>query len=232
MRQIIPALYSITSAYTAQVFLIEDPDGLTLIDAGLASAPARIIRRIKAMGYKPTDVKRILITHAHPDHIGGLLELKRLTGADVITSAGERLYVEGKEPAPRPPKESLSGLGRLVNITPAKARGTPVDCVVEDGETLSEVMGGLQAIVTAGHTPGHIAFWQPEKRVLFCGDMMVNIAGLRLPPAAFTVDMDENRRSIRRVAGLGAEIVCFGHGPVLERDAAERLQRFAERLGD
>jgi glyoxylase-like metal-dependent hydrolase (beta-lactamase superfamily II) len=93
-------------------------------------------------------------------------------------------------------------------------------------------MGGLTAIAAPGHAPGHLAFWQPGRRVLFCGDTMMRPFGrLRLPPAAFTVDEEENRRSIGRLMELGAAAVCFGHGPPLTEDADRTMLRFARDAG-
>jgi glyoxylase-like metal-dependent hydrolase (beta-lactamase superfamily II) len=212
MKQIVPNVHVFTGLIVGRVYLVEDPDGLTLIDAGMPLAAARIVRQLKAAGHVPTDVKRILITHAHPDHTGGLPALKELTGAQVIASAVERPFVEGRESAPHP-------------------SGTPVDRPVEDGEVINEVLGGLHVILTPGHSPGHTAYWQPDRRVLFCGDAILNLVGLTLPFAVVTPDMDENRRSVEKLAGLGASVVCFGHGPALTRDAAGALRRFAGRVG-
>ena len=179
----------------------------------------------------PGDVKRILITHAHPDHVGGLPTLQHLTGAEVIASEVERPIVEGEAPAPRPAKESLSGVARLMHIPNRTLPGTPVDRTVADGDRLAEVLGGLEVVATPGHSPGHIAFWQPEKRLLFCGDVMMHFfARLSLPFRAATPDMDENIRSIGRVAALEPAVVCFGHGPPLTQRAAEAVRRFARKV--
>ena len=231
MKQIIPGLHSFTGLLVGRAYLIEDADGLTLIDTSLPIAADRIVRQLEASGRKANDVKRILITHAHPDHVGGLPKLKELTGAQVIASAIDRPVIEGKAPIPRPPPEKLSGLARMMPSSGTKVRGTSVDREVGDDETLTEIMGGLQVVFTPGHSPGHLAFWQPAKRILFCGDVMMRLPKLRLPFAAFTVDMDENKRSIRRLAELDASIVCFGHGNPLMQDTAQAIRRFARQVG-
>jgi len=231
MKQILPALHTFTRLMMGRVYLIEDPDGLTLIDASLASAAGKIVTQLAAKGYRPTDVKRILITHAHGDHIGALPELKRLTGATVCASAAERPFVEGKSSLPYPPRESLSGVARLMATPGPTLPGTPVDRLLADGDTLPEVFGGLTVVATPGHTPGHIAFWQPEKGVLFCGDAILNLLGLRLPFAAFTTDMAENLRSIERIIALQPSVVCFGHGNPLTGDAVAALRQFARKVG-
>jgi glyoxylase-like metal-dependent hydrolase (beta-lactamase superfamily II) len=231
-RQVVPGVYAFTGLVTGRVYLIVDDDGLTVIDAGLALAPPRIIRQLEALGYEAGDVQRILITHAHPDHVGGLPELQRLTGAEVITSEVEKPIVEGEAVAPRPPKESLSGLARLMHIPSRPLPGTPVGRAVVDGDRLAEVFGGLEVVATPGHSPGHVAFWQAERRLLFCGDVMMHLfARLSLPFRAATPDMDENIRSISRVAALEPAVICFGHGPPLMEGAAEAVKRFARRVG-
>jgi len=141
----------------------------------------------------------------------------------VIASELEKPVIEGKMPIPRRP----SGL-RPPNTT---LKPTPVDRVVKDGDVLSEVMGGLRVVFTPGHAPGHLAFWQPTRRILFCGDVIIHAGGLRLPMALATVDMAEDKRSIKRLAELDASIVCFGHGGPLTRQAAQAIRDFARRVG-
>jgi glyoxylase-like metal-dependent hydrolase (beta-lactamase superfamily II) len=235
MREIVPGVFAFSGLLAGRVYAIRDSDGLTLIDTGLALAAERILRQLAAAGFRPADVKRILITHAHPDHIGGLPRLQAATGAQVITSAGEAPVVAGQAAQVYPALADLPFPNRLLRVGQAEARrlpGTPVGRTVVDGEMLGEVMGGLQAILTPGHTPGHVAFWHPERRVLFCGDAMMRLAGrLMLPIPAFTASMEEARRSIARLSVLEPQVVCFGHGAPLMQDAARALAAFAGKHG-
>ena len=230
MREIAPGLFTFTGLVLGRVYLIVDPDGLTIIDTALPWAAGTIIRQLVAAGRRPAEVKRILVTHGHPDHAGGLARLKTITGAQVIASAAERAVIEGKAPVEHKPPVRTSAMRRLAWPPQVTLKGTTVDRVVGDGETLTEVMGGLRVIATPGHTPGHISFWQPDRRVLFCGDVIAASLGMRLPSPTWTVDMDENRRSIKRLAALDASIVCFGHGSPLVQDTARRLQTFARQV--
>ncbi len=173
MRQIAPGLHYFTGLMVGRVYLIEDSDGLTVVDTSLSFAPNRIVAQLEAVGRKAGDVKRILITHAHPDHVGGLPRLKALSGAQVIASELEKPVIEGKIPIPRRP-----GSLRPPSTT---LKPTPVDRVVKDGDVLPEAMGGLRVVFTPGHAPGHLAFWQPAQRILFCGDAIFHTGGLRLP---------------------------------------------------
>lgn len=231
MKQIIPGVYTITGLMGGRVYLIEDADGLTLIDTSLPNAAPKIIQQIEGMGRKMSDVKRILITHAHPDHIGALPELKQVTGAEVMVSAIDRPVTEGKEFIPRPAKETLSPLSRLIVAPEALAKGTSVDREIGEGDILPEVLGGLHVIFTPGHSPGHVSFWQPEKRILFCGDVMMRLPwGISLPIAAYTYDMAEDKRSIQKLAQLNPDVVCFGHGVPLAQNTGATIRSFANKF--
>jgi len=223
MKQILPGVYTFTGLPVGRVYLIEDPDGLTLIDTSVPPAAGSILKQIQSAGHKPQDIKRILITHGHPDHTGSLAKIKHESGAQVIASEIERPVIEGKIPVPV----------RLKGFHPPKTmlRAAQVDRTVVDGEMLPEVMGGLQVVFTPGHAPGHISFWQPQKRVLFTGDVIFNLPRLTLPWAFLTVDMEEDKRSIKKLVELNASVVCFGHGQPITENASEKLRAFAVKVG-
>lgn len=228
MKQIIPGVHYITGLPAGRVYVIEDPDGVTLVDATIAGQAGRILAQVKALGYEPQRIKRLLLTHAHPDHVGSIPELKAATGAQLITHTLERPVVEGKMAIPRLQPKTPGA----ITFRPPETwlKPTPVDRELEGGETL-DIMGGLQAIFTPGHAPGHLSFWQPQKRFLICGDVIFNMFGLGLPLAFLTVDMDEDKRSIRKVVDLQPAIICFGHGDPVTENTPQRLQAFAQKVG-
>ncbi|MBC8171608.1 MAG: MBL fold metallo-hydrolase, partial [Anaerolineae bacterium] len=84
---------------------------------------------------------------------------------------------------------------------------------------------------TPGHSPGHVAFWQPEKKVLFTGDVLFNMIRLSLPWAMMTADAELNKKSIKRLAELDAMVVCFGHGDPIMPNGGEVLKKFARERG-
>ena len=219
MKLILPRLHYFTGLLVGHVYCIEDPDGLTLVDAGLGLAAKRVLDQLHKWGRQPSEVKRILVTHAHPDHVGGLPALAKATGAKAICSSTQKPCTEGIAPVLRKgykPGEPMAG--------------TPVGRTVEDGEVIAEVMGGLQAIATPGHSLGQMAFWQPQQGVLICGDTMMNMIKLTLPFDAFTTDMRLARESVAKVAQLQPRVVCFGHGPTLMVNASQKISAFAKTV--
>jgi glyoxylase-like metal-dependent hydrolase (beta-lactamase superfamily II) len=232
MRRIVPDLYTFTGLPVGRVYLITEGDGLTLIDASVSIAAGSILRQIGKLGFAASDVRRILITHAHPDHVGALPALVAATGAEVWASRLERPVIEGAIPIPLPPAASLRGLSSLMRPGQTFLPRVPVARELRDSETLSEVFGGLQVIATPGHAPGHLAFWSPERRLIIMGDVIMNFPiRMRLPIAAFTYDMAENIRSLGRVARLEPQIACFGHGRPMTASTTERIGAFARGVG-
>jgi glyoxylase-like metal-dependent hydrolase (beta-lactamase superfamily II) len=118
---------------------------------------------------------------------------------------------------------------RLLRQPKTVFKGITVDQTVGESDVIP-ALGGLQVIAVPGHSPGQIAFWQPQRKILFTGDTMMHVLGLRLPLVMATVDMAEAKRSIKKVAELNAEIACFGHGEPLTQNTAAQIHAFAARL--
>src|SRR5688572_23335063 len=130
MIPILPGLYTFTGLMLGRVYLIEDPDGLTIIDAGMPLAHRPILRQLAGVGRSPGDVKRIIITHAHPDHVGALPALARLTGAEVWASSIEKPVIEGRQPVAR------RSPGRVAWPPSVMLPATAVSRTLQEGEML------------------------------------------------------------------------------------------------
>jgi glyoxylase-like metal-dependent hydrolase (beta-lactamase superfamily II) len=197
-------------------YLIVDSDGLTLIDTGLARNGKKILKYMAGLGYSPKDLKRIIITHADGDHVGGLAALKAVSGARVYASAIE---AEGIAAGRMSRELKLRGLQKWLLAAAAplfKLKPAAVDEQVTDGQVLP-VLGGLRVVATPGHTPGHISLYAPAAGVLFVGDSLVSGAdGLRPSPGVSTWDEAKALESVRLQAALGAYIVCPAHGPAIK----------------
>jgi glyoxylase-like metal-dependent hydrolase (beta-lactamase superfamily II) len=222
MQQIATDVSTFSGLIAGRVYALHDSDGLTLVDASISNAGPKILAQLGQMGYKPSDVKRILITHAHPDHVGSLPFLQKETGAEVWCHALEKPVIEGKESIMRRP----SGL----RPPDTKVPPSPVHRTLADGEMLA-ILGGLQVVHTPGHAPGHLSFFQPQRRLLIVGDVIFRLFfnRLTLPLAMLTVDMEEDKRSIRKLMALKPEGLLFGHGQPILTNAMAELEAFAQR---
>jgi len=207
----------------ASVYVIVDADGLTLIDTGLPHSEKKILDYVTSLGASARDLKRILLTHSDLDHVGSLAALKAATGARTYSSRLEADAIAAGKSS-RPPKPGFSVMKLMQASMRPFFKATPfqVDEFLADGQVLP-VLGGLRVIETTGHAPGHISLFAPEAGVLFCGDSLnTDEQGIHGSRPAVTWDAAKAEESARKQAGLGARIVCPGHGPVV-MDAAGKF---------
>jgi glyoxylase-like metal-dependent hydrolase (beta-lactamase superfamily II) len=213
IEQIASGLWQIPTTRRDNAFLAEDDDGYTLVDVGWGQAPDRIAAAMTELGRKPTDIRRIVITHAHPDHVKGAAGMRERSGAPVFIHAADAGWLR----AGRVPGTGRQGrLGRLVDKLPL-LHWTPVepDAVLTDGET---VPGGLRVIHTPGHTAGHIVLVHEPTQTLLAGDAVVNRSGRpRMGPAALAADTAARAESLHRLPADVAA-VGFAHGAALTGD--------------
>jgi len=212
-----------SGVWGANVFLLIDDD-LTIVDTGFKGRYKRILRQVRKLGYTPSDIARIIITHHHADHIGSLAILKEITGAKVMAHPADAPYIDGRLPQPIKP--------RWLSKAPAPLRQpwvtTPVavDILVNEGDELP-IVGGIKILHTPGHTPGSICLFIQEGQLVIVGDVLANRFGLGLPAKAYTVDIAQEINSIKRVASLDFDIICFGHGSPIVHEARRTVREFA-----
>jgi glyoxylase-like metal-dependent hydrolase (beta-lactamase superfamily II) len=201
----------------ANAYILVDDDGLTLIDTGLPHSEKKILDYVASLGKSAQDVKRILLTHADMDHVGGLAALQKATGARTYASQIEAEAIATGRPSRLIQRTGFSMRRLLFGLLRPFMRSTrsQVDEVVTDGQVLP-VLGGLRVVATIGHTPGHISLFAPAASVLFCGDSMVTDEnGIHGSRPQFTWDKAKAIEAVKKQAALGARIVCSGHGPVV-----------------
>lgn len=189
-------------------FAVSDPDGgVTVVDAGLKyrMARGRLVAGLREIGAAPEDVRRVVITHAHPDHTGGLAGLLALTrGAEVLAHEREAVYLRD---------------GRSPRTSRGRTQTFPKVAVTSEFQHDSVLPGGLRAVHTPGHSPGHTALLHEDSGVLMTGDAVMNLRGVRYAPAFLCTDPDRNRTSADGLADLDFEVAAFAHGPELRRGA-------------
>lgn len=220
--EIVPGLHSVR-LLGSKAFLVVGDD-ITIIDAGLQGSGPLLRRYVERIGRSVRDVTRIVCTHGHPDHIGGVREIAAMTGAEVFMHAAdvERLRIGMRE--------ALREL-RPSAIVAALTRGPEDAKPLQDGAVLS-VLGGLEVVHTPGHTPGSICLYSRGHRLLIVGDVLQVIRGhVSLPSYVFTEDMALARRSVARLAELDVDTICFAHYPTWQQGGRAALAQLAEREG-
>jgi len=227
--EIIPNVYQL-SIRAVNVFLVVEKE-LTLIDVGLYGSSAQIVDFINRLGRSVEEIGLIIITHNHFDHMGGLAELRELTRAKVAAHGAGILNTDEELPFP-----GGRGVGKLLRFRPFSSlrkhlalKPEDVDILLEGGEVL-EPLGGLRVIHTPGHSPGSISFYSPGNRLLIVGDALVRSRrSLRLPHKMVSIDREQAIDSVREMAKLDFDILCFGHGRPLAGDAHAKLLLLLEK---
>ncbi len=208
--------HRIQRAGFVNVYLVEEGDGLTLIDTAIGGSAKAILAAAKGLG-KP--ITRIALTHAHGDHVGSLDALReQLPDADVLISARDARLL----------KKDLS----LDEGEQGKIKGSLPGTKTEPTRTISDgdTIGSLQVVATPGHTPGHVAFVDPRDGTVYCGDVYTSWGGaiatsavfnLRFPlatPATWNRGIEVE--SARKLRALDPKALAPGHGKVIENPSA------------
>jgi metallo-beta-lactamase class B len=205
------------------VYLFATPAGHILLDGGMPGSAPLVEASIRKLGFKPEDVKWILVSHAHFDHVGSLAALQKLTGASIAAMTGDDdLLKSGGQ------TDYLFAKNKRLHFEPVTA-----DRVLKDGDVVS--LGSIT--LTARHTPGHTrgnATWITtieadghSYRVVFPGSTSVNPGTRFVHNPAYPGIADDYRRSLDMLDTLKPDIFLAGHGSAFEF-AAKRARATSE----
>jgi glyoxylase-like metal-dependent hydrolase (beta-lactamase superfamily II) len=216
--EIVPGVHALRVIGAKAHLIVEDE--ITLIDAGHRGSGRLVQRYLERIGRSQRDITRIVCTHGHPDHIGGVHEIGALSGAEVLLhpADAERLRIRFREVI-----ANFSPGPIVALLTKAPSHAQPID----EGDELP-VLGGLRILHTPGHTPGSVCLYSPRDRFVIVGDLLQRVKGkVTLPNAFFTDDMALARKSIGRLAELDVETILFSHYAPYREGAREALRALA-----
>ena len=219
---------SIVNAY-----LVEEGGEVTIVDAGAPGLWAQVVPELAAMDRGLDDVRAIVLTHGHSDHVGFAERARRERGWPVWVHEIDAALARGEVPNPAAGGGPMRvvpmlrfglwalrhGLLRVPHLGEVAAYG--------DGATL-DVPGAPRVIQVPGHTPGSAALHFAGHDALFVGDALCTYAVPtgRIGPqvAPFSADAELALASLARLEAVGASLVLPGHGDVFREGAAEAVR--------
>jgi glyoxylase-like metal-dependent hydrolase (beta-lactamase superfamily II) len=175
-------------------------DGATplLLDTGSGVPEYVNLLRGHLREAKAPALNRVILTHAHPDHIGGAADVRKLF--------------------PKAPVAKCPWPGRDAHF--------PVELeVLKDGDRITGEGYTLRAVFTPGHAPDHLCFFLEEEEALFTGDVILGVGTTVIPLDGG--DLGQYLDTLRRLLTLGAKRIYPGHGPVIE-NAPEKITQYLE----
>lgn len=225
-------------------YLVESPDGLTLVDSGLPATWGTLEQSLKAIGHGTGDIKAVVLTHAHFDHLGLAHRLHEEFRVPVWVHRGDS-YIARHPYRYRHEKSrfvfslthpgGLPVLTRMAKAGAFRVRGVDgVGLFPADTGSLP-VPGSPEVVFSPGHTEGHCGLYLRDRDVLFSGDALVTLdpysgkTGPRIVAGAATMDSRQNLETLSQLADTNASLVLPGHGEpwtggIREAVEAARLQ--------
>jgi glyoxylase-like metal-dependent hydrolase (beta-lactamase superfamily II) len=235
--RIAPGIHRIGDNSMINSYLVEEAGQVTIIDAGISGLYRDLPRELAAMGRSISDVRALVLTHGHSDHIGFAERLRTDRRVPVSVHEADAAMARGEVPNPAKGYGSTK-LGPLAAFMwfsllrgGLRTRHLHEVSTFGDGATL-DVPGTPRVILTPGHTPGSAVLHLASRNTLIVGDAFATYAvttGARGPGIApFTADKAQALESLARIEDVSAELALPGHGDPWTGGVAEAVRLVRE----
>ena len=236
--------YPVPSVGFVSYIVEEKENDLTLIDTCFRSELPKLEDYIKNSGYELKQIRRIILTHVHIDHIQATNELRKKAADDVKIYAHwiDAAYLSQNPSYHGPPsheqiKELFEKFGVKMEDLTKRFGSMAVDPIhideqIKDGDTV----GSLKVIHTPGHTPGHISLYSEKHRIIFGADFLFKsvfgVEGLFIPHAIVSIDPVTAAISAKRISRVNFDKLLLAHqdSPVLENAQKEVEKAAAQAI--
>lgn len=199
-------------AYT-NTYLIEGQDGWVMVDAGRQSMTPFFLRRLSRLGIHPRDIRLLIITHAHFDHVGSLAAIKKQCGCEVLAHRSEAAIIESAQVVIPP---GTNTLGKVVSWMGNHSKillsfpAAMVELPIESDFNLTRYGVYGEVLPTPGHTPGSLSVLLRDGQAIV-GDLAMNFGGRTNFPI-FAEQPEQIRLSWQKLIERGATAIYPAHG--------------------
>ena len=183
-----------------EVYILECEGGLILIDVGFTpECHENIQAELDSMGKKWDDIKMIIITHAHGDHINNLPRVKKLTDAEVIIGDGDEAQLETRT-------------------------GVPADMMLDTGDIIG-ACGNIEIIHIPGHSAGNLSLYLHKYKAIIAGDTIFGDSEgtLEPPPEKYCDDAEAAARNLKILENYDFDALLLSHGKNTITGAKEKV---------
>ena len=214
-----------TSEYP--LYLFRDGDEALVFEGGVGACGPVLAQQLARLGIDKRSVRQVVVTHAHPDHVMAVPALRKLfPGVKVLASAAAAATLSAEKAiaffckVDQALTDSLLKSGSITDAhrpQPLAEMKIPVDGLLQEGDTVKVGGAGFTVLATPGHSDCSLSFFEPARKVLVVSDA----TGYYLPPPDqawwpnYFTDYGVYVNSMRRLAGLDAEVLCLSHNAAL-----------------